>query len=257
MQQQQQPPPQRRVWFTAKTILGTAAVLFSLAMIGISIKMVAKYGDTGLVHVSFICVGFTAVSSIVWQAIEFMAMCARPDRRGLYPGAHVGVHICICLACVATMGYVGIWVSEGNHDWKYVPAPGAIPGDPLADVVYSPLYHMGIVLLVLTVMLLLINFILAIIACQIVKRKDDAGAYRTVVTVRYDGVGPSGTDRPRSSYNHQTTYMYAVRENPNGLAMPPVVITRQDLGREVTDDHDHTSTRRTSVSPRPSEKAFR
>lgn len=83
-----------------------------------------------------------------------MAMCARPDRRGLYPGAHVGVHICICLACVATMGYVGIWVSEGNHNWKFVPAPGAIPNDPNAEVVYSPLYRMGIVLLIHTVILL-------------------------------------------------------------------------------------------------------
>lgn len=86
-------------------------------------------------------------------------MCARPDRRGLYPGAHVGVHICICLACVATMGYVGIWVSEGNHDWKYIPAPGAIAGDPNSEAVYSPLYHMGIVLLILTVILLLVTLL--------------------------------------------------------------------------------------------------
>ena len=78
-----------------------------------------------------------------------MAMCARPGGRGIYPGAHVGVHICICLACVATMGYVGIWVSEANHDWKYVPAPGNGSG-----TVYSPLYRMGLVILVLTVCLL-------------------------------------------------------------------------------------------------------
>lgn len=58
-QQDQQPPPRRRPWLSAKTILGTLTVLFSLAMLGISIKLVAKYGDTGLVHVSFICVGFT------------------------------------------------------------------------------------------------------------------------------------------------------------------------------------------------------
>lgn len=102
------------------------------------------------------------------------------------------------------------------------------------------------------------NFVLAIIACQIVKRKDDAGAYSTVVTIRYDGVGPSGTDRPRSSYNPQEVRygIYTVRESPTGLATPPVVITRQDLGREVTDDHQ-PSTRRTSISPRPSEKGPR
>lgn len=56
----------RQVWLTAKTISGSFAVLFSLAMLGISIKMVTKYGDTGLVHVSFICVGFT-VSSLLWK----------------------------------------------------------------------------------------------------------------------------------------------------------------------------------------------
>lgn len=60
---QQHGKRRRQVWLTAKTILGTFAVLFSLAMLATSIKMVAKYGDTGLVHVSFICVGFTVSSA--------------------------------------------------------------------------------------------------------------------------------------------------------------------------------------------------
>lgn len=61
---QQHGKRRRRVWFTAKTILGSFAILFSLSMLAISIKMVAKYGDTGLVHVSFICVGFTVSFSL-------------------------------------------------------------------------------------------------------------------------------------------------------------------------------------------------
>lgn len=66
-------PQSRRAWLSAKTILGIIAVLLSLAMLGISIKMVAKYGDTGLVHVSFICVGFT-VSFVFLFARNRMAL---------------------------------------------------------------------------------------------------------------------------------------------------------------------------------------
>ena len=83
---------------------------------------------------------------MAWQCFEFIAMCARRDRRGIYPGVHVGVLICLCLACVATMGYVCFWVSQGDH-WRYI----SIHGHQTA---YSPLYHMGIVVVILTAMLL-------------------------------------------------------------------------------------------------------
>jgi len=228
-------------WLTAKTLLGAFSVMLALTMFGLIIAMVRKYGDSGLVHISFIFVGFTAAAPIVWQCIDWMAMCLRRNRRGMYPGAHVGVHISICLACVATMGYVGIWVSEGDHHWKYQPAEGP----PLE---YSPLYHKGIVLLIITAVLLLVNFILSIIACQEVRRKDDANnTIQTIVTVRYDGVGPTGTARPRHYHVPAAISLpaYAHRADSNeALSSPPIVIARGDLGVEIIE-----SPTRTSVPP--------
>jgi len=46
-------------WLTAKTLLGAFSVMLALTMFGLIIAMVRKYGDSGLVHISFIFVGFT------------------------------------------------------------------------------------------------------------------------------------------------------------------------------------------------------
>lgn len=48
----------------------------------------------------------------------------------------------LCLACVATLGYVCFWVSQGER-WKYVDVHGE-------RTAYSPLYRIGIVLVALS-----------------------------------------------------------------------------------------------------------
>ncbi|KAK1760225.1 hypothetical protein QBC47DRAFT_396226 [Echria macrotheca] len=205
-------------WYTARTIVGAFSMMLSLALLGLGIKMSVRYDDAPLIHVSVAFVGFTAATSVAWQACEFIAKCARRDRRGIYPGTHVGVHICLCLACVATMGYVCFWVSQGDR-WKYV----EIHGEKTA---YSPLYHIGIVVVIITSMLLLVHFILSILACQELRKRDDD----TVVTVRYDGVGPDGTARPLSYHVPAETISlpaYSAR-GPAGRGSRPVSMTRRD-----------------------------
>ena len=56
----------------------------------------------------------------------------------------------------------------------------------------------------------MVHFILSVLACQVIRRKDDYGPHRTVVRVRYDGVGPDGTARPLS-----------YRVSPEVISLPP------------------------------------
>ena len=58
----------------------------------------------------------------------------------------------LCLACVATLGYVCFWVSQGER-WKYVDVHGE-------RTAYSPLYRIGIVLVALSAAMLCVPFIL-------------------------------------------------------------------------------------------------
>ncbi|KAK0724373.1 hypothetical protein B0H67DRAFT_482761 [Lasiosphaeris hirsuta] len=182
--------PAPRPWYTARTILGVFSIMLSVALLGLGIKMSVTYDDAPLIHVSFAFVGFTAATSIAWQSFEFAARCARRNRRGIYAGAHVGVHVCLCFACLATLGYMCFWVSLGDRR-KSV----EVHGHPMA---YSPLYHIGIVIVIVTAVLLLVHFLLSILACQDLRKKDNAVNHTTFVTVRYDGVGPIGTARPLS-----------------------------------------------------------
>ncbi|KAK0624253.1 hypothetical protein B0T14DRAFT_427533 [Immersiella caudata] len=181
---------QRQKWKTARTIVGAFSLVLSLALLGLGVKMSVAYDEVHLIHVSVAFIGFTAATSIAWQTFEFIARCLRRDGRGIYPGAHVGVHICLVLACVATTGYVCFWVSQGEP-WKFVEVHGQ-------QTAYSPLYHIGIVVVIITAMLMLVHFILSILACQVIRRKEDHEPSIPVVRVRYDGVGPDGTARPLS-----------------------------------------------------------
>lgn len=44
----------------------------------------------------------------------------------------------------------------------------------------------------------LVHFVLSLLACQVIRRKEDSEELLPVVRVRYDGVGPDGTARPMS-----------------------------------------------------------
>ncbi len=81
----------------------------------------------------------------------------------------------------------------------------------------------------------MVHFILSLLACREIRRKGDDSPFGPFVTVRYDGVGPVGTDRPLS---------YRVPENinlpayTNREAPGPFVIARGGLGIEVVENRD-------------------
>lgn len=139
----------------------------------------------------------------------------------------------LCLACVATLGYVCFWVSQGER-WKYVDVHGE-------RTAYSPLYRIGIVLVALSAGMLyvlplppetlpcadwydrLVHFMLAILACRKVRQRDDEAPMRppVVVRVRYDGVGPDGTSRPMRDWE------YGAPPPPGAIPMPVYAAGRE------------------------------
>ncbi|KAK1833954.1 hypothetical protein QBC39DRAFT_253339 [Podospora conica] len=213
------PRPAPRSRLTARSILGVLTIMLSLALLGLGIKMSVKYDEVPLIHVSFAFVGFTSATTLAWQLFEFITQCARRDRRGINPGAHVTVNIMLCLACVATLGYVCFWVSQGER-WKYVEVHGE-------RTAYSPLYRIGIVLVALSAAMLLVHFMLAILACRKVRQKDDESPFRPppVVRVRYDGVGPDGTSRPMRDYEYRVPVQYE-QQGQGAIHMPPYAAVR-------------------------------
>ncbi|KAK4195130.1 hypothetical protein QBC40DRAFT_269540 [Triangularia verruculosa] len=227
-------------WYTARSILGIFCTILSLALLGLGIKLAVKYESAPLIHVTVAFTVFAAGSSLLWSSFEFIAMCTRAERRGIYPGAHVGVHMCLCLVCVAVVGYVGIWMSHGQARWTVEVGSNSLE--------YSPLYHMGIVILIISSVLLLVHFVLSILACQELRRKDDGDMHRTVVTVRYDGVGPTGTARPMGYRTTPETIglpLYTARDyqhEPTMIQSPPIVIARGDLGVEIVETPSTTYT---------------
>ncbi|KAK4185433.1 hypothetical protein QBC35DRAFT_16652 [Podospora australis] len=238
--------PRQKPWYTPRSILAIFSIMISLALLGMGIKVLVKYDAAPLIHVSVAFVIFTAVASITWSILEFIAICARRQQRGIYPGAHVGVHMCLCLACIAAMSYASIWVSHYNYGRHREQQPDFVEGpldEPLDAPRYHPLFKMGIVIVVLVALSLVVHFILSILACQEIRKKEDKHPVRTLVTIRYDGVGPTGTARPTTYYQGRddgiNLPVYSARD-PDGNVVNsqpgPIVIARGDLGVEVRPD---------------------
>ena len=110
----------------------------------------------------------------------------------------------------------------------------------------------------------LVHFVLSILACQELRRKeDDDGPYRAVVTVRYDGVGPDGTARPLSCYQPPGPIRmpeYAAREAAAGLGPLPPPIAAVVAGAGARADPRGgagISSEASSMSPVLTEKASR
>lgn len=122
------------------------------------------------------------------------------------------------------MGYVGIWVSnadeEADRDLDLEPDGLDVP--PIVEALATKyhtgnhqlrgrrgkLYRLGITLLVITVMMLLINFVLSILACREVRRKD---------AVREEGEGQiDPRDPARRRYRIPAAHAHAAGANGHG-----------------------------------------
>lgn len=57
--------------------------------------------------------------SLLWQIAEFITLCVRRKYMGIHPGAHVGVHLILWLACVVLIGIGGTVVYYDISDYDY------------------------------------------------------------------------------------------------------------------------------------------
>ncbi|KAK1779586.1 hypothetical protein QBC45DRAFT_132880 [Copromyces sp. CBS 386.78] len=248
---------------TARAILGISSMILAIAILGVVGYMVGKFGDKGFAHVSLVFVGITAIFTLLWHTLDFTTLfCLRDRFRTFYPGAYVGVHICISLACIATIGYVGIWVStadeESDRDLDLEPDGVDVP--PIVEALATKyhrelrgrrgqLYRLGITLLVITVIMLLINFVLAIFACREVRRKDavreerdidpaDPARYQNPAGRRTRQVR-GGAPRSRVAESQFPGYVVTVNDAPVTVSRPPPAMTGAmphravDLGVEI------------------------
>ncbi|KAK3386280.1 hypothetical protein B0T20DRAFT_457685 [Sordaria brevicollis] len=250
----------------------------AVALIGIIGHMVGTFGDKGFVHVSLVFVLITSILTLTFQTLDLVTLfCLRDRLRTFYPGAYVGIHICISLACIATMGYVGIWVStadeESDRDLDLEPDELDIP--PIVEALATKyhtsgrelrgrrgrLYKLGIALLVVTVMMLLINFVLSVVACKEVRRKDAAREQgdedpRDPARYRIPAAAAAGGRRTRTPRDHHQTphfpgYVVTVNDGPVVSRPPPAAAMSGaaamgampprggvDLGVEISGSHE-------------------
>jgi len=94
---------------------------------------------------------------------------------------------------------------------------------------------------------------LSILACQVIRRREDDGSSVPVVRVRYDGVGPDGTARPLS---YRVTEVISLPPYNHGRSDFDEAARRISMARGDLRGADEISSSTTGTgSPRTPEKS--
>ncbi|KAK2046093.1 hypothetical protein LZ31DRAFT_574774 [Colletotrichum somersetense] len=153
-----------RPWHIAKIAIRGCDIASSIIVIAITLHMLVTIGYSSPYLLLFS--GIPGVVAIIWDVSELVTICARGGRKGIHPGAHVGLHLIFCLAFTTAI------VCEALFCHSF----------------YWPFAAQEHVALAFTCLLLLDHFILFVRAC-IETSQRDAGAPICAV--------PSGTTAPQ------------------------------------------------------------
>ncbi|KAJ0165118.1 hypothetical protein CTA2_12320 [Colletotrichum tanaceti] len=138
-----------RPWHIAKIALRGCNIVFGIIVIGLTAHAAAWlwYWSPFLLWFGAIPAAF----AICWDSAELITICARGGRRGIHPGAHVGVHLVFCPVLAAGIAFesLQLWFSGYPDSWY--------GGDSIATKQH--------VALAFTCLLFLIHFILFVRAC--------------------------------------------------------------------------------------------
>ncbi|KLU81758.1 hypothetical protein MAPG_00839 [Magnaporthiopsis poae ATCC 64411] len=107
-----------RGWYIAKLVLGSFIVVFDIILIAISAAYLNIYPYYSA-SVYFSIVFSPALVSLGWQIAEFITVCVHKDRRGIHPGAHVGLHLLLWLSFASTVGLLGLLISLHYSSFRY------------------------------------------------------------------------------------------------------------------------------------------
>ncbi|OHE91434.1 hypothetical protein CORC01_13253 [Colletotrichum orchidophilum] len=148
--------PFNRTWHLVKIVLRGFNIAFGVIIIGISVALV-MYSFSSSFYLIFS--GFPAAAAICWDTTELITICARGGRRGIHPGAHVGLHLLFWLVFMVSTGWeaANVYFRDDPRSWVY--SSGQITS--MQDAV-----------LAFTALLFLSNFTLFVRACVECKQRN-------------------------------------------------------------------------------------
>ncbi|KAI0840798.1 hypothetical protein F5Y06DRAFT_261798 [Hypoxylon sp. FL0890] len=168
-------PQYSKSWTVSKLILAIFLIIVAIIILALSCVFLGEDGDAQWSAAYALPI---TILSILWNGAELITFAVRSRKdmkRGIHPGAHVGLHLCFWLACVfAVLITVGLDVSvqsilnncteETNNSYSYY--------SYCDDYGYSnPSYMNGTYLPMLRAMaalfclMTIIHFILFVMAC--------------------------------------------------------------------------------------------
>ncbi|KAE9574295.1 hypothetical protein CGMCC3_g9449 [Colletotrichum fructicola] len=108
--------PYSKPWHIAKIVMRCSDIVFSLIVIGISAYVLTIAFSGGAFYVMS---WLPAAVAIIWDTAELITICARGGRRGIHPGAHVGLHLIFWLCFAAAVGLQGTYIYFRDVDDYY------------------------------------------------------------------------------------------------------------------------------------------
>lgn len=212
-------PRPSKTWNVSKVVLGSFLIVFDIILIAMGAAMIPMTYSYYSWQFLYIIVACVASVSLLWQIAEFITLCVRRKYMGIHPGAHVGVHLILWLACVVLIGIGGTVVYYDIDDYEnrdsYYYSSYYDDDDPAS--IHS-FFRMEQAELAFSVLLLIGHFVLFILACIETDRRNKAtrGMPRTVYVV---GPPPPGH---ASVYYAPAPTQGMPQGMPQGYPYPPM-----------------------------------
>ncbi|KAI1106970.1 hypothetical protein F4804DRAFT_329717 [Jackrogersella minutella] len=93
-------PQYSKPWMTSKLILATLLIIVAVVILALACVFVSTNGDAQWTAAYALPI---TIASILWNGAELITFAVRTRKnvkRGIHPGAHVGLHLCFWIVCV-------------------------------------------------------------------------------------------------------------------------------------------------------------
>ncbi|KAK3400318.1 hypothetical protein B0T20DRAFT_452414 [Sordaria brevicollis] len=161
-------------WHIVKLVLQTISVVCSACILGIGLALGAysrRWGAPWEIDILFSVLATAAGMTILWTMSEFLVICASKHRRGIHPGAHVGLHLIIAIVTGLGAAFAG-WITI-EYSYYYDDDPYMLPG---------PINGLQRGLFALSILLLIIHLFLFVRACVETHAVNSTNKARRTVT---------------------------------------------------------------------------
>ncbi|XXG99314.1 hypothetical protein Hte_005651 [Hypoxylon texense] len=93
-------PPYSRAWTISKLVLTILSTTIAIIIIALACVFIGEGGDGESTAYYALPI---AIAAVLWNGAELITFAVRSrkdTKRGIHPGAHVGLHLCFWIACV-------------------------------------------------------------------------------------------------------------------------------------------------------------